>query len=366
MAQSSRARSRVRRLAATGAAAATLTLGLSWTLGTETGGPASADALCDQMRAQYGSNWPCINVPTYTPPPTQNEPAPTAPGQTEAPNNGPGIGGSPGLGPGEGNRTPIVPGPQGGQVPQVPGRQSAPAQIDPGQRVPAQPGATQAPAPVTIEPAPNEATPEVDKAFQPLPGVQGPSGSDSGGIPVPAWLLLGAAALVAGAPRSLLRRGGSTRGQVGPSRMVLIHDETSPNTYRFAMNVPDGGTTKINPTGSATVYDRDGNAVRKVARPWAFDAAGHPQRTWYEVDDNDDFVPGSNPQTTPSTPSSPTQLEKKLRLPSRRNSKLSVRPRRVQRRSCILRLLLAKNLLIHVGSRVRKPPFGIEFRPILR
>ncbi|MFT4087068.1 MAG: hypothetical protein QM658_07905 [Gordonia sp. (in: high G+C Gram-positive bacteria)] len=56
------------------------------------------------------------------------------------------------------------------------------------------------------------------------------------------------------------------------------------------MDVPPGGHTEINDDGSATVYDRDGNTVRQVARPWAFDSAGRPQKTWYEVDDDGDLV----------------------------------------------------------------------------
>ncbi|MBB4133645.1 hypothetical protein [Gordonia humi] len=71
---------------------------------------------------------------------------------------------------------------------------------------------------------------------------------------------------------------------------MLIHDETSPNTYRFAMNVPPGGHTEVNPDGSATIYDKDGNVVRQIARPWAFDAAGRPQKTWYTVDENGDLI----------------------------------------------------------------------------
>ncbi|GAC85338.1 hypothetical protein GP2_033_00730 [Gordonia paraffinivorans NBRC 108238] len=84
--------------------------------------------------------------------------------------------------------------------------------------------------------------------------------------------------------------GGSTRATVGSSRMVLIHDETSPTTYRFAMHVPEGGYTKVGPDGSATVYDRSGNAVQHVAHPWAFDSAGRPQKTWYVVDANCDLI----------------------------------------------------------------------------
>lgn len=298
---------RLRYLAATAGAVGVLAAGLSLTLGAASSGPASADALCDQMRAQYGPDWPCINVPTYTPPPTQNEPPPLAPGETGAPGSGPNIGGSPGTGPGEGNGTPIVPGPGQGQVPQVPGRQTAPTQVNPNPTAPEIPGRTQAPA--TVEPGSTDSGPE--PVFQPLPATDNPSEPGTGGIPTPAWLLVGTAALVAGAPRSLLRRGGSTRGQIGPSRMVLIHDETSPNTYRFTMDVPEGGYTKVNPDGSATVYDKDGNAIRQVHRPWAFDAAGRPQETWYEVDENGDLIQHVEPADNALYPilADPTQEE---------------------------------------------------------
>ncbi|OUC77239.1 hypothetical protein CA982_18600, partial [Gordonia lacunae] len=71
---------------------------------------------------------------------------------------------------------------------------------------------------------------------------------------------------------------------------MLIHDETSPTSYRFAMTVPPGGHTEVNADGTATVYDRDGNPIQQVARPWAFDATGQPQKTWYTVDDNGDLI----------------------------------------------------------------------------
>ncbi|MFT4398458.1 hypothetical protein ACLTEW_26390, partial [Gordonia lacunae] len=71
---------------------------------------------------------------------------------------------------------------------------------------------------------------------------------------------------------------------------MLIHDDTSPNTYRFAMDVPPGGHTEVHPDGTATVYDRDNNPIQQVARPWAFDATSQPQKTWYTVDDNGDLI----------------------------------------------------------------------------
>lgn len=83
---------------------------------------------------------------------------------------------------------------------------------------------------------------------------------------------------------AVLSRGGNTHAAVGPSRLVLIHDATSAHLYRFEMHVPAGGRTVVYADGSATVYDARGIAVRRVARPWAFDAAGRPQKTWYTVD----------------------------------------------------------------------------------
>jgi hypothetical protein len=257
-------------------------------------GDVRADALCDQMRAQYGPSWPCISVPTYTPPPTMNAPT-TTPGAPGTSNGGAVIGGDAGPGPGTGNGTPIVGGqptdqnrPDRAGGPTGP-RTPAPATVTPNR--PGQlsgngqtPGRTQVPAGVPVKQS--EQSPS-DQAFL------SPASDDDGGlIPLPVWAIAGAAAVAAASPRarSLLSRGGSTRATVGPSRMVLIHDESSPTTYRFAMNVPDGGYTKVNPDGSATVYDKDGNAIRQVARPWAFDAAGRPQKTWYTVDENGDLI----------------------------------------------------------------------------
>lgn len=70
---------------------------------------AHADALCDQMRAQYGSHWPCISVPTNTFNPTPNAPAAPTTGTTGSGAGGPQVGSNSGPGPGEGNGTPIVP-----------------------------------------------------------------------------------------------------------------------------------------------------------------------------------------------------------------------------------------------------------------
>ncbi|GAB11411.1 hypothetical protein GOARA_068_00700 [Gordonia araii NBRC 100433] len=106
---------------------------------------ANADALCDQMRREHGPYWPCINVPTYTPQPTQNTPPPTAP-TPGGPGSGPNAGGSPGPGPGTGNGTPIIPVP-GYRAPGLPGQTRPPAQTTGQQRPAPQNPAPQAPAP---------------------------------------------------------------------------------------------------------------------------------------------------------------------------------------------------------------------------
>ncbi|MBY4571904.1 hypothetical protein ACN95_18065, partial [Gordonia sihwensis] len=54
--------------------------------------------------------------------------------------------------------------------------------------------------------------------------------------------------------------------------------------------MPPGGHIRINSDGSATVLDADGKVVKQIGRPWAFDAAGRPQKTWYEVDENGNLV----------------------------------------------------------------------------
>lgn len=121
--------------------------------------PAHADALCDQMRAQYGSNWPCISVPTNTFNPTPNNPAPTTGGGAGNGAGGPQVGSNIGPGPGEGNGTPIVPAP--GQTPSAtsptPGT-GAPGTATPStppsstgqQNTPTAPPASPSPAPVAI------------------------------------------------------------------------------------------------------------------------------------------------------------------------------------------------------------------------
>ncbi|WP_353108182.1 hypothetical protein [Gordonia sp. (in: high G+C Gram-positive bacteria)] len=205
------------------------------------------------------------------------------------------IGGDAGPGPGTGNGTPIVGGrptdqnrtgrtggPTGPRTPApatvTPNRPGQPS--DNGQT----PGRTQAPAGVPVKQS--EQSPS-DQAF-----LSPASDDDGGSIPLPVWAIAGAAAVAAASPRarSLLSRGGSTRGKIGSSDLVLIHDRTSPDRYVFDENVPPGGHIRINSDGSATVLDADGKVVKQIGRPWAFDAAGRPQKTWYEVDENGNLV----------------------------------------------------------------------------
>nr|WP_274704021.1 DNA/RNA non-specific endonuclease [Rhodococcus qingshengii] len=73
-------------------------------------------------------------------------------------------------------------------------------------------------------------------------------------------------------------------GDGGDRTLVLINDPTSPHTYRFPQQVPPGGRMLENPDGSVSILDADGNTVSTIDAPWAYDAAGRPVRTGYEVD----------------------------------------------------------------------------------
>lgn len=67
-------------------------------------------------------------------------------------------------------------------------------------------------------------------------------------------------------------------------RFVVMADGTSARAHRFAMDVPHGGQMVKNPDGSIDVVDGQGRVVDHVKTPWAYDAAGQPVDTWYEVD----------------------------------------------------------------------------------
>ncbi|GAB08554.1 hypothetical protein GOARA_012_01050 [Gordonia araii NBRC 100433] len=211
-------RRRWRWIAGLAAVVLTVGTGLGVVLAVVSGGSgtAHADALCDQMRREHGPYWPCINVPTYTPQPTQNTPPPT--GSTPgAPGNGPNAGGSPGPGPGTGNGTPIIPVP-GYRAPGLPGQRPPAPPQQTGQR-PAPPNTGQpAPPAQTGRPAPRTPAvpgPKVQQPARPAPvtvpgpalaPIPGPASTDS--IPTAVWLLVGAAALTAAPARHSVSRFG--------------------------------------------------------------------------------------------------------------------------------------------------------------
>ncbi len=72
----------------------------------------------------------------------------------------------------------------------------------------------------------------------------------------------------------------------GGSRFFfLIHDETSSHESVIPVTVPPGGHMSVNPDGTVTVFDADGNSVSTIDAPWAYDANGTPIPTHYEIRD---------------------------------------------------------------------------------
>nr|WP_162933203.1 hypothetical protein [Corynebacterium lactis] len=67
-------------------------------------------------------------------------------------------------------------------------------------------------------------------------------------------------------------------------RFMVVPDASAPHEHRFDVVVPPDGEMVTNPDGSVDVVDSQGRVVDHVRRPWAFDAAGRPVKTWYEID----------------------------------------------------------------------------------
>ncbi|MFD4785461.1 hypothetical protein ACFWNH_31065 [Rhodococcus qingshengii] len=91
-------------------------------------------------------------------------------------------------------------------------------------------------------------------------------------------------------PLTAYAKGGQSKITVtepggGRRTFFLIHDATSSHEAEIPVDVPPGGHMSVNPDGSVTVFDADGNPVSVVAAPWAYDADGNPVPTDYEVRD---------------------------------------------------------------------------------
>lgn len=74
----------------------------------------------------------------------------------------------------------------------------------------------------------------------------------------------------------------------GDRTYILSENENAPSQYRFTLNQPPGGSSKVNNDGSVSVFDRDGNQVNRFDTPWAYDSVtGEKIPTRYSLDGND-------------------------------------------------------------------------------
>lgn len=138
--------------------------------------------------------------------------------------------------------------------------------------------------------------PRVGEARNEHPGTDG---EDHEAVTMPAvdldrWrgtlaVLVGAAGVTWGSARTRRRPGSSTRfGFDRPDGarqdFVLLSDESSERTHRFAIDVPEGGRMVKNSDGSVDVLDAEGRRVNHIRAPWAYDATGRSVSTRYEID----------------------------------------------------------------------------------
>ncbi|MGR6520102.1 hypothetical protein ACU5JM_00435 (plasmid) [Rhodococcus erythropolis] len=278
---------------------------------------------------------PCLTAtPTTTAAPTTTVGLPGA----QAPGGGPNVGANAPTSFPTYNGTPIVPVP-GAALPGQPNTPT-PSGIENPAGVPV-PTTTSGPAPTTPQPAGSTAPASTtDRGPGPVPALTPntapgqqestqsvtPSvlGEDDGRDRYLELVLVGAAAFTAGGigvrgrrspfgprtplngrtPESILSqtvgtlasplmayaKGGQSKITVtepdgGRRTFFLIHDNTSSHEAEIPVDVPPGGHMNVNPDGSVTVFDADGNPVSVVAAPWAYDANGNPVPTDYEVRD---------------------------------------------------------------------------------
>ncbi|WCT05801.1 hypothetical protein [Rhodococcus qingshengii] len=279
---------------------------------------------------------PCLSAPstTATAAPTTTVGLPGA----QAPGGGPNVGANAPTNFPTYNGTPIVPVP-GAALPGQPNTPTPPGIENPA-RVPV-PTTTSGPAPTTPQPAGSTApTSTTDRGPGPVPAST-PSNAPTQSESAPAvatsgldeddgrdryleLVVVGAAAFTAGGigvrgrrspfgpriplngrtPESILSqtvgtlasplmayaKGGQSKITVtepdgGRRTFFLIHDATSSHEAEIPVDVPPGGHMHVNPDGSVTVFDADGNPVSVVAAPWAYDANGTPIPTHYEIRD---------------------------------------------------------------------------------
>nr|WP_257216986.1 hypothetical protein [Rhodococcus qingshengii] len=280
---------------------------------------------------------PCLTAPTTTPTaaPTTTVGLPGA----QAPGGGPNVGANAPTNFPTYNGTPIVPVP-GAALPGQPNTPTPPGIENPA-GVPV-PTTTSEPAPTTPQPAGSTAPASTtDRGPGPVPAATpntAPGQQESTPTVTPSGLdeddgrdrylelvLVGAAAFTAGGigvrgrrspfgprtplngrtPESILSqavgtivsplvayaRGGQSALRVfdpiadGYRFFFLIHDETSSHESVIPVTVPPGGHMSVNPDGTVTVFDADGNPVSTIDAPWAYDANGTPIPTHYEIRD---------------------------------------------------------------------------------
>ncbi|MGE2772937.1 hypothetical protein ACQGAO_32555 [Rhodococcus sp. 1.20] len=274
---------------------------------------------------------PCLSAPstTATAAPTTTVGLPGA----QAPGGGPNVGANAPTNFPTYNGTPIVPVPGAAQ----PGQPNSPT--PPGIENPAGipvPTTTSGPAPATPRPAGSTApTATTDRGPGPVP-TETPNtapgqhesaptvtnaelGEDDGRDRYLELVLVGAAAFTAAGigvrgrpgpfsprtPESVLSQvvgtiasplmayspGGQSALRVfdpiadGYRFFFLIHDQASSHESVIPVTVPPDGHMSVNPDGTVTVFDADGNPVSTIDAPWAYDANGTPIPTHYEIRD---------------------------------------------------------------------------------
>lgn len=64
---------------------------------------------------------------------------------------------------------------------------------------------------------------------------------------------------------------------------TVIENADAPTAYEYSIGGADGAALRLFEDGSVVIEGTDGAYLGGVVAPWAYDAAGTPVKTWYEV-----------------------------------------------------------------------------------
>lgn len=114
-----------------------------------------------------------------------------------------------------------------------------------------------------------------------LPGQSIPNSIDTAAVPEELFDGIGGALISTSDDQTLIS---SFATGDGVQTLIEIPNASAPSEYRFALEIPSGGSTEFTSDGSVIIKAADGMPVGGVKAPWAVDANGNPVPTSLDIE----------------------------------------------------------------------------------